>query len=190
MAVATQDEKRFLFYEPASGLFEVSLVSDSEFRVRRLESSELSVVADFFKMMESTSTSRALPFPLGPWWQGTFEGRHAGTATAPALRQGLVAGPEAIQGTHIPESLVLHVRRLGVHDEVQTVLAAVHQVYPNALRIELSVFRDPDGDERVRVNAYVQETGDEETEKYFRCLGQWTEAISTRAAERIVFTTA
>jgi hypothetical protein len=81
-----------------------------------------------------------------------------------------------------------HLRRLG--DSVQTVVDAARQAYPDAERVEISIFRDEYGEECVRVKAIVLDEGDAETARYFRCLSLWTSAIAPSAAGKIIFTTA
>jgi hypothetical protein len=106
--------------------------------------------------------------------------------------QGLLSttGPISMNGNDIPTELNADLQRLGIMDTVKTLVDAVRQVYPDAEKIELSVFRDDCGDERVRVNAVVPDEGDVETAKYFRCLSQWTAAVAPEVADKIVFTTA
>jgi hypothetical protein len=100
-----------------------------------------------------------------------------------------VAGPTSVQGNGVPADLEPHLRRLGLVDSVQIVLGAVRQVYCDAERVELSIFRDEYGEECVRVKAIVPEEGDEEAEMYFRCLSLWTSAIAPNADGKIIFTT-
>jgi hypothetical protein len=100
-----------------------------------------------------------------------------------------VAGPTSVRGNGFPADLEPHLRRLGLTGSVQIVLDAVRQVYRDAERVELSIFRDEYGEECVRVNAIVPDEGDEETEMYFRCLSLWTGAIAPHAAGKIMFST-
>jgi hypothetical protein len=101
-----------------------------------------------------------------------------------------VAGPTSVHGNAVPADLEPHLRRLGVTDAVQIVVDAARQAYPDAERIEVSIFRDEYNEERVRVKAIVPDEGDAETEKYFRCLSLWTSAIDPSAADKIIFTSA
>jgi hypothetical protein len=100
-----------------------------------------------------------------------------------------IAGPTWVHGNGIPADLEPHLRRLGLTGSVQIVLDAVRQVYRDAERVELSIFRDEYGEECVRVNAIVPDDGDEEAEMYFRCLSLWTGAIAPNAAGKIMFST-
>ena len=99
------------------------------------------------------------------------------------------AGPTLVRGNGIPADLEPHLRRLGLTGSVQIVLDAVRQVYRDAERVELSIFRDEYGEECVRVNAIVPDEGDAETAMYFRCLSLWTGAIAPNAEGKIFFST-
>jgi hypothetical protein len=100
-----------------------------------------------------------------------------------------IAGPTSVRGNGIPADLEPHLRRLGLMASVQIVLDAVRQVYADAERVELSIFRDEYGEECVRVNAIVPDEGDAEAAMYFRCLSLWTGAIAPNAAGKIMFST-
>jgi hypothetical protein len=193
VAVETHQENRFLLFEPTVRLFEVSLLSASEFHVRRLPASELAVVADFFKLVNGLPLHRikVAPGSAASWWRAMVAGQDMASdqaESAPAA--GLITGPAAVSGDAIPEELAADLRRIGVHDDVQKVLHTVSEIYPDAERVELSLCREETGDVRVHINATVAATGDEETERYFRCLGRWTAAVSPEAAKKIIFTTA
>ena len=100
-----------------------------------------------------------------------------------------IAGPTSVPGNDIPADLEPHLRRLGLRDSAQIVVDAVRQVYRDAERVELSIFRDEYGEECVRVNAIVPDEGDAETAMYFRCLSLWTGAIAPNAEGKIFFST-
>jgi hypothetical protein len=102
---------------------------------------------------------------------------------------GPIAGPLSVQGNGVPAELEPHLHRLGLTGSVQAVVDAVRQVYRDAERIELSIFREEYGEECVRVNAIVPDEGDAEAEMYFRCLSLWTGAIDPNAAGKIRFST-
>jgi hypothetical protein len=102
----------------------------------------------------------------------------------------LLPGRFSVHGNAIPADLVPHLRRLGITDDVQIVVDAARQAYPDAERVEIDIFRDEYGEELVRVKAIVPDEGDAEAAKYFRCLSLWTSAIAPNAAGKIVSTSA
>ena len=166
----------------SAGVFAVERIGKNEV-ILRLEASESSVVLEFFKQAASALVAGEK--------SGTFilRGRPESGEKPSAAVPEILIGPEAIEGGRIPETVRGHLGRLNLEAAVQQLLAAIRQTYPNPEKIDLSVFRDEFGEERVKVNALVAEEGDEETAKYFACLGKWSDAVSPEAAERIIFTT-
>jgi hypothetical protein len=108
---------------------------------------------------------------------------------SPITLTGVVVSPQVAQGDNIPPAMLEHCRSLGVEAAVRSLLAWVTKTYPDVQTVELSVFRDEHGQEKIRVSASVTEEGEKEAEQYLACLTGWSGAIEPDAAEKVVFTT-
>ena len=112
---------------------------------------------------------------------------HAQETTTPLLG---ATPPTSCQLQEMEPSAIEACRRLNVEGPVRELIRIVRETYPNVGRIDVGVFHDEDGEEKIRVNATVNEEGEAEAERYLSCLEKWStrRGAAEQAAKALFFT--